>query len=180
MKPPTRAPFFACMYHALCGTAREHGYALSIHGTVTSDLDLVAIPWTDEAVSAEELKDALMKHINACDYEESLRRFGLPEDQIKQIMARNDPGTRATGTQKPHGRLAWNLYFEYGCKVDLSVMPRSTDLRDEVRTLLSLMNMIDPHGGETRHPEWPLQIRGDGDATGDLCACLNRLQDLTR
>lgn len=124
MKAPTRAPFFACMYHALCDTARQHGYALAIHGTVTTDLDLIAVPWTAEAVSAEELKNALMAHINACDYEGLLRRSGLEEDLVRQIMARNAPGTLATGTARPHGRLAWNLYLDSGSKVDLSVMPR--------------------------------------------------------
>lgn len=120
MKPPTRAPFYAAMYHGLCETARKHGYALAIHGTVTSDLDLVAIPWTAEAVSAEAVKDALMAHINACDYEGSLVRFGLTPEQARQIAERS----KADKEEKPHGRLAWNLYLDNGCKVDLSVMPR--------------------------------------------------------
>lgn len=120
MKPPTRAPFYAAMYHGLCETARSHGYALAIHGTVTSDLDLVAIPWTAAAVSAEELKDALMAHINACDYEGSLVRFGIPPDQARQIVEKKN----AEKEMKPHGRLAWNLYLDAGAKVDLSVMPR--------------------------------------------------------
>jgi hypothetical protein len=120
MKPPTRAPFYAAMYHALCTTAREHGYALAIHGTVTSDLDLVAIPWTPEAVPAEVVKDALMAHINACDYEGSLVRFGLTPEQAREIAAKSNEDK----TLKPHGRVAWNLYLENGCKVDLSVMPR--------------------------------------------------------
>jgi hypothetical protein len=108
------------MYHGLCETARSHGYALAIHGTVTADLDLVAIPWTDAAVPAETLKNVLMAHINACDYEGSLVRFGLTPEQAREIAARTDAGA----TPKPHGRLAWNLYLENGCKVDLSVMPR--------------------------------------------------------
>ena len=49
MKAPTRAPFYAAMYHGLCDVARAHGYALAIHGTVTSDLDIIACPWTWEA-----------------------------------------------------------------------------------------------------------------------------------
>lgn len=120
MKPPTRAPFYAAMYHGLCDTARQHGYALAIHGTVTSDLDLIACPWTDQAVSAEALRDALMAHINACDYEGSLVRFGLSREEARQIAARS----AADKTEKPHGRIAWNLYLDNGCKVDLSVMPR--------------------------------------------------------
>ena len=107
------------MYHALCTTAREHGYALAIHGTVTSDLDLVAIPWTEEADPAEVVKDALMAHINACDYEQSLVRFGLSPEQARESAAKVSYDKEV----KPHGRIAWNLYLGNGCRVDLSVMP---------------------------------------------------------
>lgn len=128
MKPATRAPFFACLYHGMCDVARARGYALAIHGTVTTDLDLIAIPWTDAAVPAEELKDALMDHIGACGYGDLLRREShLEEKHVQQILARKDPGTEDGGTFKPHGRLAWNLYLEAGAKVDLSVMPRLVD-----------------------------------------------------
>jgi hypothetical protein len=48
MKAATRAPFYACMYHGLCDIARQHGYALAINGTVTTDLDLVADEWSDQ------------------------------------------------------------------------------------------------------------------------------------
>ncbi len=123
MKPPTRAPFYAAMYHALCATARSHGYALAIHGTVTTDLDLIACPWTNEAAPPEVVKDALMAHINACDYKESLIRHGLSQDHAEQIAARVE-NAKADLERKPHGRLAWNLYLDNGCRVDLSVMPR--------------------------------------------------------
>lgn len=123
MKPPTRAPFFACLYHGLCDVARKHGYALSIHGTVTTDLDLVAIPWTDAAAPAEVVVSALREHIGACGYADLLRRNGLCEDHVQQILARNEPGSKEPEI-KPHGRRAWNLYMDAGAKVDLSVMPR--------------------------------------------------------
>lgn len=126
MKPPNRAPFFCCLYHGLCCIAREHGYALAIHGSVITDMDLVAVPWTDAAVSAEELKCALMAHVMACGYEDLLRNDGTPEEIIRQIMARREPGTEDAGTKKPHGRVAWNLYMASGTKIDLSVMPRNS------------------------------------------------------
>lgn len=130
MKPATRAPFYASMYHGLCETARKLGYALAIHGTVTKDLDLVAIPWTDEAVGAEELRDALMAHIGALDHEGITRRFfNGNEDLVRQAIAneaknRKEPQDATGATLKPHGRRAWNLYLDHGSKVDLSVMPR--------------------------------------------------------
>lgn len=133
MKDATRAPFYACLYHGLCAVARKHGYALTIHGTVARDLDLVAIPWTAEAVDAVTLRDALMNHIGACDYEGITRRQfpGADEESlVQQILQREregktEPVDEGTGaTIKPHGRLAWNLYLDFGAKVDLSVMPR--------------------------------------------------------
>lgn len=125
MKPATRAPVFACMYHGLAEVARKHGYALAIHGTVTADLDLIAAPWTDEAVAPEVLKDALMESIAACGYAELLHRENdfLTPDMIQQIVDREGEATRCP-SHKPHGRLAWNLYMYAGTKVDLSIMPR--------------------------------------------------------
>lgn len=130
MKDPTRAPFYACLYHGLCDIARKHGYALCIHGSVTRDLDIVAVPWTNEAVDAIVLKDALMKHIGACDYEGLITKQ-LPDrpDLVKQIVdnehARTDkdPHDSDGAAIKPHGRRSWNLYMDFGSKVDLSVMP---------------------------------------------------------
>lgn len=125
MKEPTRAPIFACLYPGLCDIARRHGYALAIHGTLTTDLDLIAVPWIEEATDAKVLRDALLDHIGACGYGDLLRRDcpHLTEDIIAQIVARAKGGEE--GEAKPHGRRAWNLYLEAGAKVDLSVLPRS-------------------------------------------------------
>lgn len=101
------------------------GYALAIHGTVTADLDLIACPWTTQAASAHDLKEAMMRHIGACGYADMLKRDTcLTEDQINEIVAREE-NKNADFTEKPHGRLAWNLYLYEGTKVDLSVMPRT-------------------------------------------------------
>ena len=134
MKPSTHAPFFACLYAALCDTARSHGYALAIHGTVTTDCDLIAVPWTDTAADAETLMTALMQHIGAVDYRGLLQREcgswaddAKINEMVKCERARNgDARGPLDCAVKPHGRKAWNLYMEHGCKVDLSVMPRIT------------------------------------------------------
>lgn len=123
MKPATRAPFYATIYHSLCETARKHGYALAIHGTVTTDLDLIAIPWVEDAASADELRAALMRHLGLCGYDDLMRRQGHSEEFIREFMA-GDGKTMDESTVKPHGRIAWNLHMDHGAKVDLSVMPR--------------------------------------------------------
>ncbi len=124
MKPPTRGPIFACLYPGLCDVARANGYALAIHGTLVDDMDIIAIPWTDKAIEAGELKDLLIAHIGAVGYGDSLRLFGIPEDQVTQILARKEQRILDEAELKPHGRLAWNLYMIAGTKIDLSVMPR--------------------------------------------------------
>jgi hypothetical protein len=124
MKEPNIAPFFACAYPGLCTVARKHGYCLAIHGSVVTDLDLVAIPWTAEAVDAETLKDALMDLIGALDYRGLLKRElpSITEENLDELV--KNSGEKSP-EHKPHGRLAWNLYLHHGRKIDLSVMPRA-------------------------------------------------------
>lgn len=141
MKDANIAPAFACMYPGLCDKARELGYCLAIHGSVVTDLDLVAIPWTREAVGALELVKALKAHICACGYRELLERdcssfanASQIDDMVRAERERtgNKPRGPMESELKPHGRLAWNLYLYHGAKVDLSVMPRVPQECDHV------------------------------------------------
>lgn len=88
---------------------RELGYALTVHGSMSRDFDVVAIPWTDAAVSAEELFSELCKEVNG-----SLGSF----EQGKKYFEMGSPGAKA------HGRLVWSIYLDGHHYVDLSVMPR--------------------------------------------------------
>lgn len=101
MKPPSLAPAYAFIVPQLVEVARGMGYALALHGSMTRDLDLVACPWTEDAVPAEDLAAAI------------------------------DAGVRWTTTgimtgpeAKPHGRQAWCIPLMAGAYIDLSVMPR--------------------------------------------------------
>ena len=122
MKSANIAPAYACLYPGLCEIARKLGYALAIHGSVTTDLDLIACPWVDEAVEPNFLADSLKEHIGACSYPELLRRARVPEEHIADLVARKNKGKDPE--MKPHGRKAWNLYLDHGCRVDLSIMPK--------------------------------------------------------
>jgi len=98
---------FAASLPLLQRVAREHGYALSVHGSMATDLDLIAAPWTEEATDAEMLIEALRASIN-----------GFFRDHV--------PGL-SNPAFKPHGRLAWSIYTQDGESpyLDISVMPRS-------------------------------------------------------
>lgn len=85
--------------------ARERGYAIAVHGSLSRDIDLVAVPWTDEAVSPHELAEA----VRAAAEKSSPFRIGLI-------------GPRGS-VRKPHGRLAWSIHLGGGPYIDLSVIP---------------------------------------------------------
>ena len=110
MKNPSPAPAYVMLYECLCEVAREHGYALAIHGTMQRDLDLVAIPWVDEAGDPEILIEALRKRGQHWMFEE-------PEGERPPVYK---------PTLKPQGRVAYSLTIMGGRFVDISVMPRVT------------------------------------------------------
>ena len=99
---------------ALKHVAERCGYALAVHGSLKTDIDLLAVPWRESAASAaflaEELRLTLERIIGRAEIREH-ERERLPE-------------------QKPCGRLAWSFYLQPegmdGPYVDLSVMPMAS------------------------------------------------------
>lgn len=99
MKRANNAPVYTCVYAELAEIARAHGYALAVHGSVGRDFDLIAIPWTDEAVEPQAIIDAITGRF-------VFRVIGEPEN-------------------KQHGRIAYTISFGFGdVAIDLSFMPR--------------------------------------------------------
>lgn len=95
--------------------ARECGYAVAVHGSEARDLDVLAVPWAVEAVSAQQLVDAL------CE------RLGLEERKVNTYADPEGPRIEKNPEPKPWGRWAWSLS---GCPapwqyLDLSVAPRA-------------------------------------------------------
>jgi hypothetical protein len=96
-------PDYARVFTMARVLAWSEGYAMTMHGSFTRDLDLVAVPWTERA----------------CEPEHLARRIC---DAADLRFADKKPGV------KPHGRLVWTLLFpKFGDPrfVDLSVMPRA-------------------------------------------------------
>lgn len=106
MKQPNFSPVFASIYTGLCDIARSKGYALTVHGTMSLDFDLVAIPWVDDACEPKELIEHLAELLN------------LYGGQMFEGVHDKEPEV------KPHGRLAWLLMFGSGANIDISVMPK--------------------------------------------------------
>ena len=100
MKPPNKAPAFAFLYPHLADIARSMGYSLAIHGTMDRDLDLIACPWTEDAVAPILLVQAIGAYVDVF----TPTSFDGPED-------------------KPCGRKAWLINMDGGVQIDISVMP---------------------------------------------------------
>ena len=99
-----------CIYAQLLPKIRKAGkalgYAIAIHGSMQRDLDLLAVPWTEEAHPAEELVAAVA---------EAVRGY--------VIGSVEDRGTIDTPTLQPHGRRSRNICWGGRPFIDLSVMP---------------------------------------------------------
>jgi hypothetical protein len=89
--------------------AREHGYCLAVHGSMATDLDLVAVPWVERVAEPEVLIEAIREAVGG--------RIDLTPEW----------------GEKPHGRLAWTILpHDFGGLprldlvpwLDISVMPR--------------------------------------------------------
>ena len=84
--------------------AKSCGYAVAIHGSLVRDFDLIAVPWVPGAVPAEKLVDRITQ-------------------EVEGTITRDDQ------ERKPHGRRAWSIgLFQAGAYIDLSVLPRESDL----------------------------------------------------
>ena len=107
-KKPRPAASYAILYPNLCKVVQPLGYCLTLHGSMINDLDLVAIPWVDDAVAPILVAEAIKKAIDGFT------------DWDKQ------PGHAVA-----HGRMQWLIWFKgldhavggRAC-IDLSIMPR--------------------------------------------------------
>lgn len=97
---PNYAPTYAAaMYPELATICRRHGYALAVHGSLARDLDVIAIPWTEDS--------------------------GEPQDVLDDILTTFAMNQLGGFTGKPHGRTAVTLSVGWGnCAIDLQFMPK--------------------------------------------------------
>lgn len=98
-----KAAFYATVYVKLIAAARDCGYALALHGTMTRDMDIIACPWTEDATSTDRL----------------IREFA----NITGGYYRHQKPKA-----NPHGRMSYALVLD-NCAgdavyIDISVMPR--------------------------------------------------------
>lgn len=95
---PSYAPMYCAMYPDLAKLVRKYGYALSVHGSLQRDFDLVCIPWVESPSESKEVVKEITEEF-------AVREVGEPEVSL-------------------HGREIYTLSIGYGeCFMDLSFMP---------------------------------------------------------
>lgn len=92
---------YALLYPAIVEAARPLGYAIALHGSMGRDLDLIAVPWVEDAAAPADLVAAISDQIGAFVQE-----------------------TKGGECGKPHGRLGFVLHLTGGAYIDLAIMPR--------------------------------------------------------
>lgn len=96
--------------------AKELGYAIGIHGTMTRDFDLLAVPWVEEAADPLALIHAIAEEVGG---------FVIGDRTDERGYISDHP------TDQPHGRKSWNICWGGHAFVDISVMPRTVKCATE-------------------------------------------------
>ncbi|WP_449411034.1 hypothetical protein [Methylobacterium komagatae] len=144
-------PDYARVFTVARCIAWSEGYAMVMHGSFTRDLDLLAVPWADEATDAEHL----------------IRRISLALDDLDLLV--KDPKASSQATQKPHGRLAWTLTFKaFGDPrfIDISVMPRAARAEAEVARLTAAVEKAERERDALR---FAIQAATDARVSAENC-----------
>lgn len=83
--------------------ARFNGYAIAVHGTLKRDIDLIAVAWTDQAKSPDDLVRVIQGAVGGI---------------LGNCLRIGEPSI------KPHGRVAYTLIHPGFCgEIDLSIIP---------------------------------------------------------
>lgn len=87
---------------AITDVAKQHGYSIAVHGSLTRDFDLIAFPWTDDVSDPEILLFGIMDAIGMKEIDKSIT-------------------IKSGAEQKPHNRIAYAVQLGMGLYIDLSI-----------------------------------------------------------
>lgn len=96
-----RAVFYACMWEDFRKAALNCGWALGLHGSLNSDMDIMAMPWIEECKSVEEMIIAL---------EDCLTK---PDERIFKTTRSND---------KPNNRVVYTIHIFSDFYLDINII----------------------------------------------------------
>ncbi len=96
-----RPAFFASMYEDIRKCAIDCGWAVALHGSLASDMDIMAMPWTESAAAFERLVQKVSKLFD-----------GNPMSELYSISY----------NEKPHGRVVATIPIWEDFYLDISTI----------------------------------------------------------
>lgn len=114
--------FYAVLYNDFKKAALEFGYTLAMHGSMHSDMDLIAVAWTEDARPHKELVEAINKRIGNTVWTEH---------------------NLTTGEIRANGRIAYSLSICGDWVIDLSVIPPLWENETHLNFINQLQNEKD-------------------------------------
>jgi hypothetical protein len=102
VNPSGKAVFYAVLFNDFRKAALDNGYALALHGSMVSDMDMIAVPWVENCSNPE----TLVKAIDGC-----IGHTVWKDHNLKP------------STDKPHGRIVYTIRISGDWYIDLSIMP---------------------------------------------------------
>lgn len=114
---------YSYYFEALKQIAKEFGYNLVVHGSMNRDLDLIAIPWTDDPKSEFEMIKEFSDYMNGfkSDYPVQFLYKTLPGGRKSYVINLNRGGYRRNNSGEISEPVDFTKDPEY--YIDISVTP---------------------------------------------------------
>ena len=77
-----RAVFYAAMWNDLRQAALDKGWALALHGSLANDMDIMAMPWTEQAAHPLDMILALKKCFTECETIKLIVTDNMPNNRV--------------------------------------------------------------------------------------------------
>lgn len=84
-----KASFYASIYDDLRSTAMDCGWALGLHGSLANDMDIMAMPWTENAKPIEEMIQSLSDCFVGCPFKDEhlIPHYDKPNNRVVYTMS---------------------------------------------------------------------------------------------
>ena len=96
-----RSAFYTMLFNKMKEKAADLGYALTVHGSMMSDMDMIAVPWVEDVAEPIELVTEISKFLEPTIWKD--HHFKENED-------------------KPHNRVVYTMSIYSDWYIDLSII----------------------------------------------------------
>ena len=109
-----RAAFYASMWEDLKNAAHDCGWALGLHGSLNSDMDIMAMPWKEGSAPAGEM----IRKLCSCFTD---------EENLHNTLRRS--------VDNPNNRVVYTLSIWADFYLDINIIQPNADLPDDYEAI---------------------------------------------